>query len=65
MKKTVKRKLLNTEEVLKFHKEGWCGPFDLMSKSKMSIIKKKYFLKLFIQVLLQKPVLLNTYITGI
>ena len=43
MKKTTRRNFLKTEEVLKFHNQGWCGPFDLMSKSKMSIIKNKIF----------------------
>ena len=43
MKNIRRRNFLKTEEVLKFHNEGWCGPFDLMSESKMSIIKNKIF----------------------
>ncbi len=46
MKKNLRKEFLKTKEVLKFHKEGWCGPFDLMSQSKMSIIKNKIFSKI-------------------
>ena len=37
---------LKTNEVLKFHTEGWLGPFDLMSQSKMSILRSKIFSKI-------------------
>ena len=35
--------LLSSKQVLKFHTEGWLGPFQMMSQSKMSIIRDKIF----------------------
>lgn len=34
---------LSSKQVLKFHTEGWLGPFQMMSQSKMSIIRDKIF----------------------
>ena len=34
---------LEIKDILKYHKEGWLGPFDLMNESKMSTIKDKIY----------------------
>ncbi len=37
------KNFLNSKQVLKFHTEGWLGPFRMMSQSQMSVIREKIF----------------------